>query len=58
MCCYEIVDRELLRSESWLRGYDLWKIYVVGILNYKLVIVHHIRKYALNNQFNFNLDYT
>jgi hypothetical protein len=26
--------------------------------NYKLIIVHHMRKYTLNNQFHFNLDYT
>jgi hypothetical protein len=51
-------DRDLLRSESWLRSFDLWKIYVVGILNYKLIIVHRMRKYTLNNQLNFNLDYT
>jgi hypothetical protein len=39
-------------------SYDLWEIYVIEILNYKLIIVHHMRKYTLNNQFNFNLDYT
>jgi hypothetical protein len=27
-------DRELLRSESWFGSYDLWKIYVIKILNY------------------------
>jgi hypothetical protein len=27
-------------------------------LYYKLIIIHHMRKYTLNIQFNFNLDYT
>jgi hypothetical protein len=26
-------------------------------LYYKLIIIYHLRKYTLNNQFNFNLNY-
>jgi hypothetical protein len=42
--------KELWSIED-LRGWNI-KLY------YKLIIVHHMRKYTLNNQFNFNLDYT